>query len=84
MRPTPRTPMTFDTRPVRLGFNEFYDGYTLAPALFSHKLLSLDGQQVAIEGYMAPPLKAELGWFVLNADPTCLLSLLQHRRRLAR
>ncbi len=67
LRPTPRTPVTFDERPVRLTFDEFYDGYNVRTGLIlSDKLLSLDGQQVVIEGYMAPPLKAELDWFVLT------------------
>lgn len=66
-RPTPRTPMTFAESPVKLRFDEFYDGYNVRTGLIlSNKLLSLDGQQVVIEGYMAPPLKAELDWFVLT------------------
>jgi hypothetical protein len=67
MRPTPRNPVTFDERPVRLSFDEFYDGYNVRTGLIlSDKLVSLDGQEVIIEGYMAPPLKAELDWFVLT------------------
>jgi hypothetical protein len=67
LRPTPRNPVTFDERPVRLSFDEFYDGYNVRTGLIlSDKLVSLDGQEVIIEGYMAPPLKAELDWFVLT------------------
>jgi hypothetical protein len=67
MRPTPRTPISFAERPVRLAFDEFYDGYNVRTGLIlSDKLVALDGQQVVIEGYMAPPLKAELDWFVLT------------------
>lgn len=59
--------MTFTEFPVKLKFDEFYDGYNVRTGLIlSDKLLSLDGQQVVIEGYMAPPLKAELDWFVLT------------------
>lgn len=66
-RPTPRNPITFDAFPVELRFDEFYDGYNVRTGLIlSDKLLSLDGQPVVIEGYMAPPLKAELDWFVLT------------------
>lgn len=66
-RPTPRNPMTFTEFPVKLIFDEFYDGYNVRTGLIlSDKLLSLDGQPVVIEGYMAPPLKAELDWFVLT------------------
>jgi hypothetical protein len=66
-RPTPRTPVTFTEFPVKLTFDEFYDGYNVRTGLIlSDKLVSLDGQPVVIEGYMAPPLKAELDWFVLT------------------
>lgn len=67
MRPTPRTQISFAESPVRLAFDEFYDGYNVRTGLIlSDKLVSLDGQAVVIEGYMAPPLKAELDWFVLT------------------
>ena len=67
MRPTPRTPITFSENPVPLTFDEFYDGYNIRTGLIlSDKLVSLDGQEVVIDGYMAPPLKAELDWFVLT------------------
>ena len=61
MQPTARSivvPITFD---------EFYDGYNLrAGLIMSDKLVSLDGRAVTMEGYMAPPLKAELDYFVLT------------------
>ncbi|MBW7882668.1 MAG: hypothetical protein H3C34_08525 [Caldilineaceae bacterium] len=67
MQPTPRSLVTFDQSPVSLRFDEFYDGYNIRSGLIlSDKLVSLDGQEVVIEGYMAPPLKPELDWFVLT------------------
>jgi hypothetical protein len=67
LRPTPRNPMSFDVFPVPLLFDEFYDGYNLRTGLIlSDKLLALDGQAVVMEGYMAPPLKPELDYFVLT------------------
>ncbi len=67
LHPTPRTPIAFDEGPVKLPFDEFYDGYNVRTGLIlSDKLVSLDGKEVVIEGYMAPPLKAELDWFVLT------------------
>jgi hypothetical protein len=67
LQPTPRTRLSFDSHPVSLTFDEFYDGYNMRTGLIlSDKLVSLDGQDVVIEGYMAPPLKAELDWFVLT------------------
>jgi len=67
MTAVPLTPMAFDAFPVKLSFDEFYNGYNIRTGLvLSDKLLSLDGQQVIIEGYMAPPLKPELDYFVLT------------------
>jgi hypothetical protein len=67
MQPTPKTRLVFDDSPVRINFDEFYDGYDIRKGLLlSDKLLSLDGQEVIMEGYMAPPLKPELDYFVLT------------------
>jgi hypothetical protein len=64
---TPRVPMTFEAFPVRMTFDEFYDGYNMRTGLIlSDKLLALDGREVLMEGYMAPPLKPELDFFVLT------------------
>lgn len=66
-KPTVENPLTFSEVPVPLTFAEFYDGFNLREGLIlSDKLLSLDGVPVTIEGYMAPPLKAELDFFVLT------------------
>jgi hypothetical protein len=52
---------------VDIRFDEFYDGYNLRTGLvLSDKLVSLDGKDVVMEGYMAPPLKPELDYFVLT------------------
>lgn len=65
--PTPRNTVTFDMSPVRLRFDEFYDGYNMRSGLIlSDKLVALDGQEVVMEGYMAPPLKPSLDFFVLT------------------
>lgn len=67
MYPTLDAPLTFDENPVPITFDEFYDGYNLRTGLeLSDMLLSLDGQRVVMEGYMAPPLKPELDYFVLT------------------
>jgi len=67
LRPQVEHQITFDESPVSIRFNEFYDGYSLRTGLaLSDKLLSLDGQMVEIAGYMAPPLKPELDYFVLT------------------
>ena len=36
---------------------------------FSPLALELEGARVAVEGFMAPPLKAETDWFVLTKRP---------------
>lgn len=67
MQPTPRAPVDFEENPVPITFSEFYDGFSLRTGLvLSDKLVALDGQEVIMEGYMAPPLKPALDWFVLT------------------
>lgn len=67
LQPTPRARIDFKQEPVLLKFDEFYDGYSIRNGLIlSDKLVSLDGKKVQIEGYMAPPLKAQLDFFVLT------------------
>lgn len=66
-QPTPRSRLVFDDGPVLLTFDEFYSGVSIRGGLeLSDKLVSLDGQIVTIEGYMAPPLKPMLDYFVLT------------------
>ncbi len=55
------------SEPVRLRFSEFYAGSGAGPDLqLSDKLKSVDGRRVQIVGYMAPPLKPDLDFFVLT------------------
>jgi hypothetical protein len=57
--PTARAAVT----PV--GFDDLYDRETVLTA----KLEALNGQDVEMVGYMAPPLKAEAAFFVLTRSP---------------
>lgn len=67
VKPEITAPLTFDVRPVPITFDEFYEGFNLRKGLaLSDKLKSLDGIEVVMEGYMAPPLKPALDWFVLT------------------
>jgi len=67
MQPTPRTRLVFDSYPVPIAFDEFYEGYNMRTGLtLSDMLVSLDGREVLMEGYMAPPLKPSLDFFVLT------------------
>lgn len=66
-QPTAENPITFDSFPVALQFDEFYSGFDMRRGWqMSDKLVSLDGQQVVMEGYVAPPLKPRLDFFVLT------------------
>ena len=67
MQPTVANPIEFANSPVAITFDEFYNGFNMRTGvILSDKLLALDGKEVVIEGYMAPPLKPELDWFVLT------------------
>ena len=67
-QPTVEARLLFEESPVPITFDEFYDGYNMRTGLLlSPKLVSLDGQQVVMEGYMAPPLKPDIDWFVLTS-----------------
>jgi hypothetical protein len=53
--------------PTPITFEEFYTRASIREGLkLSEKLLSLDGKKVEMRGYMAPPLKPELDFFVLT------------------
>lgn len=66
----PSAPVVFEESPVELHFNEFfvdYDPWSYAEPVMSDKLLALDGERVLMEGYVAPPLKLDLNWFILSS-----------------
>ncbi|MCB9078204.1 MAG: hypothetical protein H6631_11465 [Anaerolineaceae bacterium] len=67
LKPTVENRLTFDQSPVPIKFAEFYEKYDIRKGLIlTDKLVSLDGQTVTMEGYMAPPLKSALDFFVLT------------------
>lgn len=55
-----------------LSFDELYGKVGVLGLEFSRKVLDLDGQRVRIEGFMAPPLKAEAAFFVLGRAPMAI------------
>jgi hypothetical protein len=59
--------------PVQLKFSELYGKVTIRGLEFSSKLLEAGGKRVEILGYMAPPLKPRIEFFVLTKTPmsTC-------------
>jgi hypothetical protein len=58
--------------PARLGFSEFFASGSSRGLVFSEKLKSLNGNSVVISGYMAPPLKPALDFFVLTLQPMAI------------
>ncbi len=54
-------------------FNQLYGSMGVRGVQYSDKLKRLAGQQVVMKGYMAPPLKPKLDFFVLTKQPmaTC-------------
>lgn len=54
-------------------FAELYGKVTVRGMEFSPKLLELSGKRIEILGYMAPPLKPRIEFFVLTRNPlaTC-------------
>lgn len=55
-----------------LAFDELYGKISVLGLSFSDKLKSLEGETVRMEGFMAPPLKAEANFFVLTKRPMAL------------
>jgi hypothetical protein len=55
-----------------LAFAELYRTQSVLGLELSAKATSLAGKPVQILGYMAPPLKAEMGFFVLTRAPVAL------------
>jgi len=55
-----------------LQFAEFYQGGGARGLILSDKLVALHGQRVVMAGFMAPPLKPALDFFVLTRIPLAL------------
>ena len=67
----------FHTRAVMaadatLTFEELYASFSALGLQFSDKVKTLEGKTARIEGFMAPPLKAESNFFVLTQIPMAL------------
>jgi hypothetical protein len=60
-----------------LTFDQLYKSFGVRGMEFSDRLLALRGHTVSIEGYMAPPLKAESDFFVLTREPVSLCPFCQ-------
>ena len=60
-----------------LQFDQLYKSFGVRGYEFSDVLLGLKGRQVAMRGYMAPPLKPESRFFVLTGQPLALCPFCQ-------
>jgi hypothetical protein len=58
--------------PPPLKFSELYSGGGVRGLAFSDLAKSLAGKQVTMVGYMAPPLKPSLDFFVLTKQPMAI------------
>jgi len=54
---------------AEIGFDDLYGKISVLGLEFSEKVKSLNGQDVIMAGFMAPPLKAESDFFVLTEIP---------------
>ncbi|WP_407571503.1 hypothetical protein [Deinococcus altitudinis] len=63
------TPARADTAPTVMKFSELYSNVTVRGIEFSPKLTGLAGKKVTMTGFMAPPLKPKLDFFVLTKAP---------------
>jgi hypothetical protein len=52
-----------------LGFDELYASRGVLGHKLSDKVRTLNGERIAMRGYMAPPLKPEADFFVLTREP---------------
>jgi hypothetical protein len=65
-------PFIASSQPAELRFDEMYEGSGILGLQYSSRLMALNGQEVVVRGFMAPPLKAEATFFVLTSNPVNL------------
>ena len=53
----------------RLRFDELYGRWSVTGLSFSARAKALEGKDVTMSGFMAPPLKADADFFVLAREP---------------
>lgn len=66
---TPTDANQENSGPTTLKFSELYSAGSSRGLKFSDKLTSLAGKKVVMNGFMAPPLKPALTFFVLTREP---------------
>lgn len=53
----------------RLVFDDLYAGWSVTGLQFSERAKGLAGRATTMAGFMAPPIKADAGFFVLTREP---------------
>lgn len=61
--------IALEANAASLDFSEMYSGASSEGLVFSDTLNSLNGSQVTMTGFMAPPLKPSINFFVLTETP---------------
>ena len=63
--------------PDRITFEGLYKSFGVLGLAFDDRIVSLEGREVTLAGYMAPPLKAESTFFVLTREPLAICPFCQ-------
>lgn len=61
--------IALEANAASLDFSEMYSGASSEGLVFSDTLNSLNGSEVTMTGFMAPPLKPSINFFVLTETP---------------
>ena len=61
--------IALEANAASLDFSDMYSGASSEGLVFSDPLNSLNGSEVTMTGFMAPPLKPSINFFVLTETP---------------
>ena len=61
--------IALEANAAALDFSDMYSGASSEGLVFSDTLNSLNGSEVTMTGFMAPPLKPSINFFVLTETP---------------
>ena len=61
--------IALEANAASLDFSDMYSGASSEGLVFSDALNSLNGSEVTMTGFMAPPLKPSINFFVLTETP---------------
>ena len=61
--------IALEAHAASLDFSDMYSGASSEGLVFSDTLNSLNGSEVTMTGFMAPPLKPSINFFVLTETP---------------